>query len=266
MLIVAYYVVLTILLLWLLGNLFTYPLQDYFIFRPKRLEQNYAFSFNRSPEEVFIHTPHHGRINALHFRVDGTPRGVILFFHGNSDNIARWGHLYHFFGQFNYDYFVYDYRGYGKSTGRRNEHTMQLDAEAVFTYLKQQYPSEKIILFGRSLGSAFASKIAAENIVKALILETPFSSMRNLFYTYYPFLPKLFVFKYVFPNRRYLRHVQSPIYIFQGTKDWVVPYTCAARLKSSLKLDDAFITIPGGGHNNLIFYDIYNQKMREIIA
>ncbi|MDX1941195.1 MAG: alpha/beta hydrolase, partial [Saprospiraceae bacterium] len=58
---------------------------------------------------------------------------------------------------------------------------------------------------------------------------------------------------------------RCPIYIFQGTKDWVVPYTCAARLKSCLKPEDLFITIPEGRHNNLISFDIYSQKIEVIL-
>jgi len=260
-----FYIILAIIFCWLLGNLFTYPLQDYFIFRPKKLPSTYQFSFSGKVEEIFLETPHHGKINALHFRVQQNPKGVVLYFHGNADNLARWGHLNQFFAQFNYDYFVYDYRGFGKSQGRRNEQVMYEDASAIFAYLTKHYNSDEIIIFGRSMGSAFACKVAAENQVKALILETPFSSMKNLFYTYYPFLPKIFVFKYRFPNKKYLSEVQCPVHIFQGTKDWVVPHVCAARLKSCLKPSDTFIIIPEGKHNNLISFDIYNQKIEAIL-
>ncbi len=262
---IVLYIVLSILGFWLLGNLFTYPLQDYFIFRPKRLRPDYHFSFSAEPEEVFIDTPHHGRINALWFRA-AQSKGIILYFHGNAGNLARWGHLHHRFTRFGYDFFVYDYRGFGKSTGRRSERILYEDATAVFKHVQQYLPAEQIIVFGRSMGSAFACKIAADASVKKLILETPFSSMKELFYHYYPFLPRIFKFKYYFPNRKYLQQVQSPVYIFQGTDDWVVPYTCAARLKSYLKPDDEFITIPGGGHNDLLFFDIYNLKMEGILS
>ncbi|MBK7872563.1 MAG: alpha/beta fold hydrolase [Saprospiraceae bacterium] len=259
------YIILAIIFCWFLGNLFTYPLQDYFIFRPKKLQSTYQFSFPPEAEEIFLETPHHGKINALHFRASSNAKGVVLYFHGNADNLARWGHLHLFFAQFNYDYFVYDYRGFGKSKGPRNEQIMYEDASAIFAYLTKHYSLDQIVIFGRSMGSAFACKIAAENRVKALILETPFSSMKNLFYTYYPFLPKIFIFKYRFPNKKYLTEVQCPVHIFQGTKDWVVPYTCAARLKSCLKINDTFITIPEGKHNNLISFDIYSQKIEAIL-
>lgn len=254
-----------LLFFWLVGNLFTLYWQDYFIFRPKKLDLHFEYQFEQHFSEIFLDAAQGGQLNALWFKRLNA-KGIILFFHGNAGSLERWGHLHHFFHRLGYDYFVYDYRGYGKSTGKRNENLLYEDALTVFKYIQQHYTDNQIVVFGRSMGSAFASRVAVEGNVQMLILETPFYSMRHLFYTYYPFLPPIFFFKYHFFNHRYLRQVQCPIYIFQGTKDWLVPYKCAARLKKWLKPTDEFITIPGGGHNNLLFYDIYNRKLQEILS
>lgn len=259
------YGILLLLGLWVLGNLFTYPLQDYFIFRPRRLKPSYRYAFAAEPEEMDFDAPHGGRLNALWFRVGQNRRGVVLYFHGNTGNLARWGHFHYYFTQLGFDFFVYDYRGYGKSRGKRTEHLMYEDAKLAYQQVRQRYPGEEIVVMGRSLGSTFATRVAAEAKVKALILETPFASMKELFYNYYPFLPRVFMFKYRFFNEKHLARVQCPVYIFQGTDDWVVPYSSAAKLEKSLKPQDEFITVPGGGHNNLLFYDIYNLKMQEIL-
>lgn len=250
------------------GNLFTGPLQDYFIFRPKRLAADFQYQFEVPYEEIWLDAPHWGRLNALWFKLPdrSAVKGVILCYHGNADNLARWGHLYHYFAQMGYDFLVYDYRGYGKSTGRRSQYIMYSDAQAFYDFARQHYPPEQIILYGRSLGSTFATRVAARNPVPQLILETPFASMRSLFYTYYPFLPHLFFFKYSFPTHRYLREVTCPVVIFQGDNDYVVPYSCAARLKASLKPTDTFYTIPEGSHNNLLYFDVYNRKMQEVLG
>ncbi len=252
--------------LWGLGNLCTGPLQHWFIFRPTRLDQGYKFIFEAGYEELFIETPDGGRLNALWFRTDSVPRGVVLYFHGNAGDLQRWGHLHQFFRRQGYDFLVYDYRGYGKSTGKRSQAIMYEDALAMYRFVRQHYPPEKILLYGRSLGTTFASRVAATEQAKMLILETPFYSMTNLFYTYYPFLPHIFFFRYTFPSNEHLQKVHMPIVIFQGTDDLVVPYRCSARLKPLLKDEDTFFTIPGGGHNNLLFYDIYNLKMEEILS
>ncbi|MBK8491482.1 MAG: alpha/beta fold hydrolase [Saprospirales bacterium] len=177
-----------------LGNLFTGVIQEYFIFRPERLSQGYTFVFQRPYEELFLSSGTNGRLNALWFRQDQQPKanGVILYFHGNSGSLRRWGHLHYFFSQLGYDFFTYDYRGYGKSKGLRTEQLMYQDAQAVYNFIRQHYPPEQIVIFGRSLGSAFATWLAGRVEARMVILETPFASMRHLFRAYFPFLPPAF--------------------------------------------------------------------------
>lgn len=252
--------------LWALGNLFTGPLQHWFIFRPKVLPQDFRYQFEAPFEELFIEAPRRGRLNALWFRAAAPAKGVVLYFHGNAGSLERWGHLHHFFTRQGYDFLVYDYRGYGKSTGPRNQAILYEDAMAFYRFARQHYAPHQILLYGRSLGSVFASRVAAEHPARMLVLETPFYSLTDLFYTYYPFLPRAFYLRYRFSNARSLRKVQIPVVIFQGTDDLIVPYRCAARLQKVLKPSDHFYTVPGAGHNNLLFYDIYNRKMEEILA
>ncbi len=256
-----------IFLLWAIGNLLTGPLQHWFIFRPKKLPQDYAFQFTTSPKEIWLNAPEHGRLNALWFKPGGeiSKKGVILFFHGNAGNLARWGHLHHYFARLGYDYFVYDYRGYGKSTGRRSEALLYRDALVAYDSIAKYYPSGQIILYGRSLGSAFAARVAADRPARLLILETPFYSMKDLFYTYYPFLPRLFAFRYHFPSHDYLCRARMPVAIFQGTADCIVPLASAKRLKGCLRSGDVFYTVPGASHNNLLFYDIYNHAIAQLL-
>lgn len=251
--------------LWLMGNLFTGPLQHHFIFQPKALPKDYRYDFKADFREITLDSKRDGKINALLFSTPIPRKGLILYFHGNAGNLARWGHLHHFFTRQGYDYMVFDYRGYGKSTGPRSQALMYADALAVYDYVAAQYKPEEIILYGRSLGTAFASRVAASREARCLVLETPFHSMTDLFYTYYPFLPRAFYLRYRFSNARSLHQVRMPVYIFQGDDDYVVPYRSAIRLKPILKPGDEFIRIPGGSHNNLLFYDIYNLKMEEIL-
>ena len=249
------------------GNLFTGVLQDYFIFRPERLPADYTFSFRRPYKEVFISGEKGGRLNGLWFRQDilPEPKGVILYFHGNSGSLRRWGHLHFLFCRLGYDFFTFDYRGYGKSRGPRSEALMYQDAQTAYDFLCGHYPASQIIIFGRSLGSAFASWLASRAEARMLILETPFGSMRHLFRGYFPFLPPLFHFKYLFPNYRWLKQVSIPVYIFQGDEDLVVPFRVAASLQPYLKPGDRFFKIPGGSHNNLLYYDSYAVELERVL-
>jgi pimeloyl-ACP methyl ester carboxylesterase len=264
----GWYLLATLLVLLFIGNLLTGVFQAQFIFRPRRLKKDYVYQFEERLEELDISTDHHGNLNALWYKIDEVEkrRGVVLFFHGNAGSLARWGHLYHYFAQFGYDYFVYDYRGYGKSTGPRSQRIMYDDALAVYHYLRQSYAPEDIVLYGRSMGSAFATRVAAEQPARLLILETPFFSMRDLFYQYYPWLPRVFLFRYPLPTYQYLSETSCAVHVFQGTRDFVVPYASAKKLRQHLKPDDTFTTVSGAGHNNLVFYDVFNRKIREILT
>lgn len=255
---------LLLVLLLLLGNLFTTVLQHLFIFRPRRLPADYAFQFSGNFEEVWLPTSGNSNIHGLWFKAPNA-KGVVLYFHGNAGSLKRWGHYHAFFRQHDYDYFCIDYRGFGKSRGPKSEARMYADAEAAYAFVGQHYPPERITLYGRSLGSTFACYLAARHAVRQLILETPFSSMKDLFYTYFPFLPKWFRFRYHFRNMEHLRQTSCPVRIFHGDRDFVVPISVARKLETALKPGDHFYLIQGGGHSNLLYYDLYQRTMSALL-
>ncbi len=242
-------------------------LQKYIIFRPVGLSTSYSYDFDATFEELFLQTLDGEHINALHFTTTATIRkGIILYFHGNADNLKRWGKLHQDFLPLGYDFFIMDYRSYGKSTGEVSEMNMYKDAQLVYNYVRKRYPYDKIVIYGRSLGSAVASHIASQNPARQLILETPFDNMYNLFRTHtrnlFP-LPSELVYK--FPNDYHIRQVKYPIYIYQGTHDRVVPYQVAERLKPHLKASDEFIRIDQGNHRNLNTFPLYRHHLTEIL-
>jgi pimeloyl-ACP methyl ester carboxylesterase len=240
-------------------------LQEYFIFRPEVLKEDYVFDFRRPLEEHWIEGKRGGKIHALWRKTGPEARGVVLYFHGNAGSLKRWGHLYQYFERHQFDLFIIDYRGYGKSRGKRRMPLMYDDAERVYHYVRAHYPPEKILLYGRSLGSAFALEVAAKYPARLLVLETPFSSMEDLFYAYFPFLPRIFPFHFRFQNRANLAKVPYPVYVFHGTDDWVVPYRVAHRLIPYLKDTDRFVTVVGAGHNDLLYFDSYQEEMAQLM-
>ncbi|NNF02550.1 MAG: alpha/beta fold hydrolase, partial [Bacteroidia bacterium] len=190
-----------IVVLFIIGNLWTYPFQQYFIFRPEKLNAEYKFKFEYPFEEINLKTKGGGLINALLFRTQEQERkGVVLYFHGNADNNQRWGTLYPQYVYAGYDLFIMDYRGFGKSRGKVSQRLMYRDALSCYDYVSKLYKAEDIIIYGRSLGTTMACYVASKENARVLILETPFYSMKDLFYCYYPLLPRLFVFKFPFPS------------------------------------------------------------------
>lgn len=254
-----------VVVLWLVGNLFTRVWQDYFIFRFSSLPSSMALRFEHPHHEVFLAGAEGGKLHAVYFQ-SPAPKGVVLYFHGNRGNVSRWGHVHKTFVALGYDVLIPDYRGYGRSSGARSEGLFLADAELWYRWVLHRYPSEKITLYGRSLGSAPATFLAARHACARLLLETPFSSMRSLFYSYYPFLPPVFFFKYQFDNEQIMQDVACPVHVFIGRRDFVVPFRCARRLLPLLKPSDTVTIIKAGGHNNLVSFDEYQFALSRALT
>ncbi len=233
------------------------------LFRPTPLPADHRFSFDGAAfEEFFLHTSDGARLHLLRFPTPWPQsRGVVLYFHGNRDNLQRWGFLHRDFTARGYDFIAPDYRGYGKSTGRPSERTLYEDAHRVYDWVRQRYPAVQIELYGRSLGSAAACYLAAHVRAHRLFLETPFDNLPGLLAAHLgrEHLPMRLLF--LLPNDRHLRQSRLPVLIFHGTRDRIVPLSSAERLRSCLKAGDELVVIPGGNHHNLRTFDLYQQTL-----
>ncbi len=244
-----------------------FRLQPKVIFLPKKLIENYNFYFEKHFEELFFTTEDEGFINALYFKVN-EPRGVILYFHGNADNLIRWGKIASQFTLYNYNVLVLDYRGYGKSKGKISEKAMYNDAIFCYDWLKKQFKEEEIIVYGRSLGGTFAIKVASENAPKMLILECTFYNIQNMANRLLPkFITKKIskIVPFQFQSNIYIENVRCSVLQFHGTNDWIVPYYSGVRLFEKITHPKKkFITIYGGSHNNLAKYELYTKTLDEV--
>lgn len=250
-----------LLLLWATGNIFTRVLQERFIFWGKPVSAHHNYTWPAHTEERLLAAPDGGRIHLAIFHPppELAPKGLLLFFHGNTGNLERWKHVAHQFTRRGYITAIPDYRGYGKSTGPHSEAAFYNDALLVYDALLQEFPQQPVIVYGKSIGSAPACYVAAERPIRRLMLETPFYSMKDLFYTYYPWLPRLFGFKYPFENWKHLQRATCPVSMILAGKDLIVPYTCSRKLKALLKEKDEWIRVPEGQHNDLAMYDFYRE-------
>ncbi|MEP1034248.1 alpha/beta fold hydrolase [Ekhidna sp.] len=256
---------LTLLGLYLVVGLLIYLLQERLIFLPEDLPSDYTYSFDASFDEHFITMADGTDLNALHFNQPQS-KGLIIYFHGNAGNLARWGEVVYPFVELGYEVFIVDYRGYGKSGGNRSQKVLLSDADAVYKYASQLESEEKTILFGRSLGSAFASYLAGKNNPSKLILETPFYSLQDVAKDMMPIYPAEYLLRYNFRNYLYLNTCEVPIYIFHGTDDEVVDYSSGKQLFNSLSgKDTEFFTIEGGHHNDLSNFTSYWHYMKIVL-
>ena len=255
----------SLIILYLMIGASLYFFQEKLIFRPTKLSQDFAFKFSNEFEELFLKSEDGAVINALHFKTEN-PKGVILYFHGNMGDLARWGKITEFFVDKNYDVFVMDYRTYGKSTGELSEQALYKDAQMCYDYVTKNYKESEITIYGRSLGTGLATYLASINKPNRLILETPYYSLTDVAKLRFSMFPTNKLLRYDFPSYKFIQKGTCPITIFHGTNDAVVPYTSGEKLFNCMpQKEKSFFTIENGAHNNLIEFETYRDQISKIL-
>ena len=253
-----------LLAIYVIGGIVLYFLQDLIIFHPKSLPATYSFRLNQPFKEINLKPGGNRNLNIVQFFPKEKAKGIVLYFHGNKTNIERYAQYAPVFTKNNYEVWMIDYPGYGKTTGKRNEQTMYNDAILFYEIATKKTSAENIVIYGKSLGTGIASYVASNKPCKQLILETPYYSMTSMTRHYVPIYPAALM-RYSFPINEYLEKVKVPVTVFHGTSDEVIPYKQSSRLKKELPQID-LITIPGGTHNNLYHFPVVTQKIDSLLA
>lgn len=241
-----------------------YFFQEKMVFWQKSLPQDYQYVFKVPFKELWFEPEKNVRINALYFNTDSTKRkGIVLYFHGNADNLQRWGKHAPDFTRNGYDVLMIDYRIFGKSVGKPSEAALHSDARYVYNYARKLFPENQIIVYGRSLGTGIATKLAAENNPKMLLLETPYTSLPDVSWSHLPIFPYEKMADYTMHTDQWISKVKCPIHFFHGTEDELVPYNSSIRLATILHQNPTTIltTIAGGKHKNLSDFKAYHLAL-----
>ncbi len=200
----------------------------------------------------------------------GTDRHTLLWFHGNAGNInRRLDNIKMIYDRVPVNVFIIDYRQFGRSEGKISEKGTYIDARAALAYLhsRNDINNEKIIFFGRSLGSAVAVELAVKEKCRALILETPFTSIKEMGKKLYPFLPIHFLLRTKYDSLVKIGNIKVPILIMHGDKDELVPIEHGMELYEAANEPKEFYTIPGAGHNDthIVGGDEYYDVIRNFV-
>ncbi len=254
--VVAIYVTISVLL---------YYLQDYFLFKPEKLPTDFIFHYeNQEVEEYNLETRDGAIINGLHFKAKNT-KGVVLYLKGNSKSMKGWGKFAVDFTRHEYDVIMVDYRGFGKSIGKRTQENLKKDLQYVYNKIKERVQEHYIILYGRSLGSGFATKLASMNHPKMLILDAPYYSLLKVTGRYMAFMPLSILLKYPMPTYKWLQYVKCPIHIIHGTNDKLIPFKSSVMLSKINPSRTRLWPIIDGGHKNLNNFESYHGILKQII-
>ncbi len=236
---------------------------EIFIFQDSTLPKGYSFQLDQPFEEIVMKANDGATIHGLLLKTKNHPRGIILYFHGNRNNLSRWAHECAYLTNYGYEVFVVDYRGYGKSTGLRNEANFYADAYLAYQHCKLNFPTEKIIAYGRSLGTGPACWLAANANLQALVLETPYTQFTDLIEQKMLGFPMRWFLDYRFDNLQQLKNIEEPVLIVHGTRDKLIPISHAQTLSKVCKHPYSnLVVVKGGDHNNLPTYQTYKDGLK----
>ncbi len=207
-----------LLLVYVMIGIGLYFFQDKLLLHPVPLPPDYEYTFSIPFKEVNIPINSKENLNIIQFPPrDSARKGVVLYFHGNKNNIYRYSASSKNFTRNGYEVWMPDYPGFGKTTGDLTEKKLYDEALLVYKLALMKYKADSIIIYGRSFGSGIASQLASIRECRRLILETPYYSIPALFSHYAPIYPTGLLSKYKLPVNEYLPEVTAPITIFHGT-------------------------------------------------
>ncbi|NOY48553.1 MAG: alpha/beta hydrolase [Chlorobi bacterium] len=259
-------IILIIAIVYVVISVALYFLQDYFLFKPEKLSKDFQFYYdNQETEEHNLETRDGATINGLLFKPKNKSRGLVLYLKGNSKSIKGWGKFAVDFTRHDYSVLMVDYRGFGKSTGKRSQKAIKRDLQEIYNKIKEKTTEDRIVIYGRSLGSGFASKLASMNNPRMLVLDAPYYSLRKVTGRYMPFMPLSVIMKYPLPTYKWLKYVNCPIHIIHGTHDKLIPFKTSVKLSQIKPKITRLYTVIGGGHKNLNNFESYHKMLGEII-
>ena len=182
---------------------------------------------------------------------------VILFFHGNAGNLSNRVGLIQALYDAGFSVFAFDYRGYGKSSGRPSEAGLYEDGRCAYDFLAvhKGVLSEDIILYGRSLGGAVAVNTALGMDKGRLVVDAAFTDLKSVAKRLYPYLPVGFLLKYRFDNLSKIRAIKIPVLFVYSREDELIPISMGKALFEQCRAEKTIIFLNHGGHNDAFFYD-----------
>lgn len=238
--------------------------QERLLFYPTILPADHRFQLDDT-KEISITRPG-AVLSALHFR-NPNPQGLVFFLHGNAGNLESWFTSLDFYRNANYDLFMMDYRGYGKSTGSINSETqLHADVRAAWDAVVPAYQGKRQVIYGRSLGSGLAAKLAADVQPDLTILVSPYFSVEALGHEKYSWVPA-FLSRYPLYTNQWLPQIRNKVLLVHGDRDTLIPFEHSERLKHLWPAAE-LLRIDGAGHSDVhhfpAYLDTLNSRLKAL--
>ncbi len=196
------------------------------------------------------------------------PANTVLFCHGNAGNIGDRTEVLAAFHALGLATLIFDYRGYGQSTGCPSEKGTYADVLACWTHLTdaRSVPHQRVIVYGHSLGGAVASWLASHVSPGALVMESVFSSVPDMAALTFPYLPVRWFCRIQYNNLLHVAQVRVPVLMAHSRTDEVCPFEQGLRVYNTVQAPKRFIEITGT-HNDsgLVSNPFYRQEFQKFM-
>jgi hypothetical protein len=254
-------------IIYVLGGVALYFLQDYVLFHPVTLKKDHNYDFPEKHKDINIPITENSNLNIVQFfSTDTVTKGVVLYFHGNKKNISWYAKYPPYFTKHGYEVWIIDYPGLWKKHRQTHRSKPYMTGRIICTILPVQDSALTVLLFmEKAWGLVLLLILHHYKPCKKLILETPYYDYPSVIKHYLPIYPIEWMLHYKIPTHDYIQKVIVPITIFHGTDDDVIPYRNAEKLKQFLKPEDEFITIKGGEHNDLYKFKETIEKLDSLL-
>lgn len=232
---------------------------------PDKEELIYRESMPRQPEDVFFQSEDGVKLHGWYFKSEQKPKAVILFFHGNAQNLST-----HFLNLYaaplrGYPYFIFDYRGYGQSEGSANPKGLVRDGRSALRWIKKRHPDVPIVIFGQSLGGAVALKTVLEMQkeipIQQVIVDSTYGSYRSVARkiassTWLLWLFQPVAWLMVDNSQEVISEIKNlsptPLLVIHGDADRVVNFSLGEDLFNAAAEPKEFWKIPNGNHTDFM--------------
>ncbi|MEO5672515.1 MAG: alpha/beta fold hydrolase [Ramlibacter sp.] len=241
--------------------------QERLLFEPTPLPADHVFDAAPDVHELTIEVPG-ARLSVAHLQLPD-PRGVVFFLHGNSGNLQDCLGELEAFRQVNFDVVMFDYRGYGKSTGCiGSEAQLRADVRTVWQQFASKYETKRVVISGQSLGTGLAAGLAAELTAAGqapdlTMLVSPYSSMSTLadelFPWVRPWVPRQ-VLRYPLPTVDHATQLGGPLVLIHGDKDELIGIHHSEALHKAVPKAQ-FLRVEGAGHSDVHKFPSFRKAL-----
>jgi pimeloyl-ACP methyl ester carboxylesterase len=237
--------------------------QERLLFEPTPLPADHVLCTDPDVQELTIDVPG-AKLSAAHLRLP-EPRGVVFFLHGNSGNLLDCLVDLDAFREVNFDVVMFDYRGFGKSTGCiESEDQLRADVRYVWEYFAKEYEGKRVVIAGQSLGTALAAGLgaeltAADRAPALTLLVSPYSSMRALADELYPWVPRQ-VLRSPLHTAEHAARLSGPLMLVHGDKDELIGIHHSESLCITVP-QAQLLRVEGAGHSDVHKFPSFRKAL-----